>query len=302
MIRVEGLSRRYGELIAVDDLSFVAEPGRVTGLLGPNGAGKSTTLRMICGCLGPSDGRVEVAGHDVVRDPRTARASLGYLPESPPLYLDMRVRDYVDHAARLRRVPRSERGDAVRFAIERSGLSDVAHRLVGHLSKGYRQRVGLAQALVHRPPVLVLDEPTHGLDPRQMASMRELLVSLKAEHTVLLSTHLLAEATALCDELVILAGGRLVAAGPEQDLRRRLLGNSRVQIRVRERTGAAPALASVDGVDAVEESGELLLVSLAAEAGPEVLAALNAAAVPFGLLESGAADTLETLFLKAVAT
>lgn len=302
MIRVEGLSRRYGELIAVDDLSFVAEPGRVTGLLGPNGAGKSTTLRMICGCLGPSDGRVEVAGHDVVRDPRTARASLGYLPESPPLYLDMRVRDYVDHAARLRRVPRGERADAVRFAIERSGLSDVAHRLVGHLSKGYRQRVGLAQALVHRPPVLVLDEPTHGLDPRQMASMRELLVSLKDEHTVLLSTHLLAEATALCDELVILAGGRLVAAGPEQELRRRLLGSSRVRIRVRERAGAASALASVDGVDAVEESDELLFVSLAAEAGPEVLAALNAAAVPFGLLESGAADTLETLFLKAVAS
>ena len=302
MIRVEGLSRRYGELIAVDDLSFVAEPGRVTGLLGPNGAGKSTTLRMICGCLGPSDGRVEVAGHDVVRDPRTARASLGYLPESPPLYLDMRVRDYVDHAARLRRVPRRERADAVRFAIERSGLSEVAHRLVGHLSKGYRQRVGLAQALVHRPPVLVLDEPTHGLDPRQMASMRELLVSLKEEHTVLLSTHLLAEATALCDELVILAGGRLVAAGPEQELRRQLLGSSRVRIRVRELAGAATALASVDGVGAVEESGELLFVSLVAEAGPEVLAALNAAAVPFGLLESGAADTLETLFLKAVAS
>lgn len=302
MIRVEGLSRRYGELIAVDDLSFVAEPGRVTGLLGPNGAGKSTTLRMICGCLGPSDGRVEVAGHDVVRDPRTARASLGYLPESPPLYLDMRVRDYVDHAARLRRVPRRERADAVRFAIERSGLSEVAHRLVGHLSKGYRQRVGLAQALVHRPPVLVLDEPTHGLDPRQMASMRELLVSLKEEHTVLLSTHLLAEATALCDELVILAGGRLVAAGPEQELRRQLLGSSRVRIRVRELAGAARALASVHGVDAVEESGAVLFVSLVAEAGPEVLAALNAAAVPFGLLESGAADTLETLFLKAVAS
>lgn len=302
MIRVEGLSRRYGELIAVDDLSFAAEPGRVTGLLGPNGAGKSTTLRMICGCLGPSDGRVEVAGHDVVGDPKAARAALGYLPESPPLYLDMRVRDYVDHAARLRRVPRSERADAVRFAVERAGLADVAHRLVGHLSKGYRQRVGLAQALVHRPPVLVLDEPTHGLDPRQMASMRELLVSLKAEHTVLLSTHLLAEATALCDELVILAGGRLVAAGPEQDLRRQLLGSSRVRIRVRELAGAATALGSLDGVDAVEESGGVLLVSLAAEAGPEVLARLNAAAVPFGLLESSAADTLETLFLKAVAS
>ena len=180
---MQDLVRRYGDLVAVDGLNLSVRPGEVMGLLGPNGAGKTTTLRILCGCLGPSSGSVRIAGFDLASQSRKARASLGYLPERPPLYDDMAVDDFVDYAARLRSVPRSERPAAVQGALERTGLVDVRRRLIGQLSKGFRQRVGLAQALVHRPAVLVLDEPTSGLDPAQMASMRSLIADLRGEST-----------------------------------------------------------------------------------------------------------------------
>ncbi|MBX3215118.1 MAG: ABC transporter ATP-binding protein [Labilithrix sp.] len=248
MISVQHLVKRYGSKVAVDDLSFEVDRGEVVGFLGPNGAGKSTTLRVIAGFLGLTSGAVKVAGHDITTESFEARQKLGYMPEAVPHYPEMRVAEYLTFRAELKRVPRAERKRAVGDAMGKANVRDVANVVIGHLSKGYRQRVGLADALVARPPLLVLDEPTAGLDPNQIRDVREVIRELGKEHTVLLSTHILSEVEASCSRVVVIAGGKLVAAGTMDELakKRRSAG---LGVVVRGDLDAAlAALRAVDGI------------------------------------------------------
>ncbi|MBX3225770.1 MAG: ABC transporter ATP-binding protein [Labilithrix sp.] len=232
MISVSHLVKRYGPKVAVDDLSFAVDKGEVVGFLGPNGAGKSTTLRIIAGFLGATSGKVEVAGHDVAKESFEARQKLGYMPEAVPLYPEMRVAEYLRHRAELKRVASGARKDAVWDAMGKAGVRDVANVVIGNLSKGYKQRVGLADALVARPPLLVLDEPTAGLDPNQIREVRDVIRALGKEHTVLLSTHILSEVEASCTRALVIAHGKLVAAGTMEELaKKRRAAGLRVVVR-----------------------------------------------------------------------
>ncbi len=210
MIEVKNLTKRYGDFVAVRDVSFNAAQGSILGFLGPNGAGKTTTMRIITGFMPATSGTVLVDGLDIFTQSLEARRRIGYLPESPPLYSDMRVAAYLRFVAKLRGMRRSEVDDAVERVLKICGLADMAQRICGQLSKGYRQRVGLAQAIIHNPPVLVLDEPTIGLDPRQIHEIRGLIHSLRGQHTIVLSTHILPEVSQICDRVVIINAGRVV--------------------------------------------------------------------------------------------
>jgi len=232
MITTQSLSKWYGSQAAVRDLDLSVKAGSVVGFLGPNGAGKSTTLRMISGYLPPTSGRVEVAGFDVEKHPREVRKRIGYLPESTPLYPEMRVVEYLRFRARLFRVPGRQRSKAIDSVMTRCWLKEVRRKPIGHLSKGYRQRVGLAAALLHRPPVLLLDEPTAGLDPAQIREMRGLIRELSGEHTVLLSTHILPEVEVTCDSVIIIARGQVRAAGTLREIREKSAGDEMYAIEI----------------------------------------------------------------------
>jgi ABC-2 type transport system ATP-binding protein len=225
MISVQKLVKRYGSgtnaRLAVDDVSFDVDKGEVVGFLGPNGAGKSTTLRILSGFLGMTSGKVTVAGHDIREQSFEARQKIGYMPEAVPLYPEMRVAEYLAFRAELKRVARRDRAGFVEDAMAKANVDDVANVLIGSLSKGYRQRVGLADALVARPPLLVLDEPTAGLDPNQIREVRDVIRDLGKEHTVLLSTHILSEVEASCSRVVVIAKGKLVAEGTMESLSRK---------------------------------------------------------------------------------
>ncbi len=223
MIEVRGLTKRYGPFEAVAGVSFSVQRGEIVGFLGPNGAGKTTTLRILTGFIPATSGTAIVAGYDVHREPLQVKRSVGYLPENVPLYPEMRVRSYLQYVAEVKGVARRARAAEVARVVERCGLGEMRERIIGHLSKGYKQRVGLAQALVGNPPVLILDEPTVGLDPKQIISIRETIRALAAEHTVLLSTHILPEVAMLCRRVVILNRGRIAA---EQDLAQMAPGRS----------------------------------------------------------------------------
>jgi ABC-2 type transport system ATP-binding protein len=220
MIEAKGLSKRYGDVVAVDSVSFEIEKGEIVGFLGPNGAGKTTSMRMLTGFLPPTEGSAVVAGYDIFSDPIAARRSVGYLPESPPLYPEMTVASYLTFVARIKDVPRARRKGALDRSLERCGLTDVRRRVIGTLSKGYRQRVGLAQAIIHDPPVLILDEPTVGLDPIQIREIRALIADLaapgkgEAQQTVVLSTHILAEVEAICRRVILINQGRKAVDSP----------------------------------------------------------------------------------------
>jgi ABC-2 type transport system ATP-binding protein len=209
MIEVRNLTKRYGDVVAIRDISFTAATGQVLGFLGPNGAGKTTTMRVITGYMPATSGTVKVAGYDIFDDSFEVRKRIGYLPESPPLYNDMTVTAYLRFVGRIRGIPKAELGDSVDRVLRTCGLAEVTDRVIGHISKGYRQRVGLAQALIHNPSVLVLDEPTLGLDPRQIIGIRRLIRELAGERTVILSTHILPEVTQLCEKVVIINEGRI---------------------------------------------------------------------------------------------
>jgi ABC-2 type transport system ATP-binding protein len=209
MIEVKHLTKAYGSFIAVNDVSFTAERGQILGFLGPNGAGKTTTMRIITGFMPATDGTVLIDGLDIFADSLEARRRTGYLPENPPLYSDMRVVQYLRFVAKLRGVRRGEIGAAVEHVVNTCGLTEMSSRICGQLSKGYRQRVGLAQALIHDPPVLVLDEPTIGLDPRQIHEIRDLIKGLSGDRTIVLSTHILPEVSQICDKVVIINDGRV---------------------------------------------------------------------------------------------
>ena len=242
LVEVNDLVKRYGSHLAVDHLSFTVEPGQVYGFLGPNGAGKSTTMNLMTGYLGPTSGQVLVDGVSVTEDPERAKRSIGYLPEQPPLYPDMGVEEYLFFCARLKRVPKGERESQVNRVMEMAGVGGVADRLIAHLSKGYRQRVGLGQALLGFPKLLILDEPTVGLDPKQILEMRTLIRRLAREHTVLLSSHILSEVQEVCDHVLIINHGKKVADGTPAQLTAMLTGASALLVTVRGEGEKALAL------------------------------------------------------------
>ena len=251
MIEAQNLTRRYGDFTAVHGISFSVGEGEIVGMLGPKGAGKTTTIRMITGFLPPTSGRVTVAGKDLFDSPREARRQLGYLPENVALYGEMRVEEYLAYRARLEGLTRAEAREAIGSAIERCLLTDVRHQLISTISKGYRQRVGLATAILHRPSTLVLDEPTVGLDPKQIIAIRDLIRELGRERTLLLSTHILPEVELLCNRVMIIDQGRIVAEGTPEELRERSVGNPAVRLTLKGAPDAAESLGSVPGAVSV---------------------------------------------------
>ena len=252
MIEVQHLTKRYGPVTAVDDVSFRVERGEILGFLGPNGAGKTTTMRVLTGYMPPSEGKAIVAGYDVFDQPLEAKRRTGYLPETPPLYPDMTVREYLTFVARIKAVPRNDRKKRIGDMMERTRITDVADRHCGKLSKGYRQRVGLAQAMLHNPDVLILDEPTAGLDPKQIIETRELIKGLAGDHTIILSTHILPEVSQTCQRIVIINKGKIVAVDTPDNLTSRLRGAETMYLQVdAQGADAAAALQRVPGVTRV---------------------------------------------------
>lgn len=261
MIEVRDLTKNYGERRAIDRLGFSVSKGEVVGFLGPNGAGKTTTMKIITGYMAPSSGSVQVAGYDVFEDPIQVKQRIGYLPETPPVYGDMYVEDYLAFVAKLRRAPKGKIKSLVDAALEKTHLGDVKNRLIQNLSKGYRQRVGLAQALVSDPEILILDEPTVGLDPRQVSEMRQLIQQLRGHHTIILSTHILPEVQASCDRIIIISRGKIVAQDSFEGLAKTMSTSQRVFLKVRrnhaELLGSLEALDGILGVS--HEDGHLLV-------------------------------------------
>ena len=237
MIEVSHLTKRYGRRPAVEDVSFTVPDGRICGLLGPNGAGKSTIMNILTGCLSATEGQVTVVGHPLPEEADAAKACVGYLPEQPPLYPEMTVQEYLLFAAELKKVPKAQRGEQVQRAARRTGLEEVLPRLIRSLSKGYRQRVGIAQALLGSPQLIILDEPTVGLDPAQVIEIRKLIRELGSSHTVILSSHILSEVQAVCQQILILSKGHLVASGTLQEL---TAGGKSLEDVFLELTGSGP--------------------------------------------------------------
>ncbi len=309
MIEVEHLTKRYGPTLAVSDVSFKVGKGEILGFLGPNGAGKTTTMRVITGYLPPSEGRVRVGGYDVAEEPLAAKRVTGYLPETPPLYPDMTVAEYLAFVAKIKGIVRQDVKTRVGEVSEQVAITDVQQRPIGKLSKGYRQRVGLAQALIHKPEVLVLDEPTAGLDPKQIIETRELIKSLAGQHTVVLSTHILPEAAKTCQRVVVINTGRIVAAGTPDELTRHLQGYETVLITIEGPAAEAmDKLQRVVGVNFVEprESADgRVTFEVQVEKGKDVRAELARAVVEsrWGLLELKTSGlSLEDVFLKLTTT
>ncbi len=232
MIEVTNLTKKYGDHLAVDNLSFRVEKGQIYGFLGPNGAGKSTTMNMITGYLAPSEGTININGFDMQKEPEEAKKCIGYLPEMPPLYMDMTVLEYLKFVADLKRVPVKERKEQLEEIICKVNISDMQNRLIRNLSKGYKQRVGLAQALIGYPEVIILDEPSVGLDPKQIIEMREFIRSLAEKHTVILSSHILSEVSAVCDHIMIISKGKLVASDSPENLQQLMGGSSELQLSI----------------------------------------------------------------------
>jgi ABC-2 type transport system ATP-binding protein len=254
MIEAKGLTRRYGDFTAVDDLTFTVNEGEIVGILGPNGAGKTTTLRMITGFLPPTAGRLTVAGRDLFADSVGARREVGYLPENVALYSEMRVSEYLRYRAMLEGLSRVDTTSRIPEAVRSCFLGDVQNQIIGTLSKGFRQRVGLAAAILHHPQVLVLDEPTVGLDPKQIIAIRQLIRELGREQTLLLSSHILPEVELLCDRVIIVDRGRIVAEGSPQDLQASWVGSTVVRVELKDAPPAvAERLDQIEGVASVSE-------------------------------------------------
>ena len=291
MIEVQHLTKRYGPVTAVDDISFSVERGEILGFLGPNGAGKTTTMRVLTGYMPPTEGKAIVAGYDVFEHPIEAKRRTGYLPETPPLYPDMTVGEYLSFVARIKGVPRAERKARIGEMLEKTRIADMANRACGKLSKGYRQRVGLAQALMHNPDVLILDEPTAGLDPKQIIETRQLIKALAGDHTIILSTHILPEVSQTCQRVVIINRGRVVAVDTPDNLTSRLRGSETMYVQV-DAAGAdvVSVLQRIPGVTRVgitDTKQQVIGYEVDSEAGRDVRRELAAAIVGrgWGLLE-----------------
>ena len=317
MIKVEGLTKRYARNVAVDHISFQVEKGQIVGFLGPNGAGKTTTLRMLTCFMPPTDGTAEVAGFDVLENPMEVKRRIGYLPESPPVYPDMEVSEYLDFVAHIKGVPRAGMAKRIDEVMQQCAIADVRKKEIGRLSKGYRQRVGLAQAILHNPDVLILDEPTSGLDPHQIIETRDLIKGLAGDHTIILSTHILPEVEAMCERIVIIAKGKLVGDDTVSNLTHRLHGGAIVEVEVAPRDSSTDPqaflsqvhrkLEQVTGVSRVlpkaskEHGARFTVESLQ---GREIRSELARAVLDSGwnLIElSPAALSLEEIFLQLTA-
>lgn len=249
MIEVSGLTKRYGNVNALTDVSFAVEKGKIVGFLGANGAGKTTTMDIVCGCIGADAGRAVICGFDITEEPLEAKKRLGYLPDVPPLHPEMRVNEFIEYSARLHKVQRTDLRRRVESTMEKLSLGDVRERIIGNLSKGFRQRVALAQAIVHEPDVLILDEPTEGLDPVQIVQIRELIRSLAGDHTIVLSSHILSEVQNTCDQIVIIHKGRIIRQGSYSDLVAHLQAGQVYRMRVaRGASNLVSDLSRIDGI------------------------------------------------------
>jgi ABC-2 type transport system ATP-binding protein len=256
LIQVESVTKKYGQRVAVDHLDFLVNKGEILGFLGPNGAGKSTTMNIITGYLSATEGSVKLDGHDILEEPQEVKRQIGYMPEQPPLYVDMTVRDYLSFVADIKGVPRSRRRENIDKAMERTMITDMRGRLIKNLSKGYKQRVGLSQALIGTPPVLILDEPTIGLDPQQIIEARNLIRELGREHTIILSSHILPEVQAVCTRVLIINKGKIVASDTPENLSRGLVGDNRLTLRIAAaEKDVLPLLRAVDNVLTVNSLG-----------------------------------------------
>lgn len=306
MIQVENLVKRYGSHVAVDDLTFTVETGKIYGFLGPNGAGKTTTMNVMTGYVAADGGSVVIDGHDILKEPLKAKACIGYLPEVPPLYPDMTVREFLLFAAELKKVPKRERKERVHELMERLDLTEMENRLIKNLSKGYRQRVGLAQALVGNPKVLILDEPMVGLDPKQIIEMRDLIKGLAGEHTVILSSHILSEISAVCDHIMIISRGTLAASGSPDELQKMMQGTAQLivtvlgeQEKVRGILERMEEVADFSFEDGGEEGSVLIRISAKEDVDirKELSVALSGAGIPV-LSMSRSEKSLEDIFLE----
>jgi len=310
MITASGLTKRFGTFTAISDVTFQVAPGEVVGFLGPNGAGKSTTMRILAGVFPPTTGHAIVAGYDVAKEPLKARAQVGYFPERVALYLDMTVREYLQYVSQVKDVPPNSRKPSIDEALEGAGVTHVSHKLIGTLSKGYRQRVGIAQALLGRPAVLILDEPTAGLDPEQVAEIRNLIRELRGHSTVILSTHILPEVEATCDRVIIINKGRVLAVDTPANLNQRIRQNSQIHLEVRGPADAIVAhLRSIPGVIAVDISNisrdHSAVLTVTTEESKDLRATLASSVVGAGWkLEELRPVTLslEDIFLNLVGT
>lgn len=257
MIEVKDLVKKYGSHLAVDHLSFTLESGKIYGFLGPNGAGKSTTMNIMTGYLGATHGSVLIDGHDILKEPEEAKKHIGYLPELPPLYMDMTVQEYLEFAAELKKLPKEKRESDISEVMKLTRLQDVSGRLIKNLSKGYKQRVGLAQAILGFPEIIILDEPTVGLDPKQIIEIRELIRTLSKKHTVILSSHILAEVREVCDYILIISKGKLVASDTPENLELLRNGASSLELEVKAAPETVRAiLSTIDDIDAMEMHSE----------------------------------------------
>jgi ABC-2 type transport system ATP-binding protein len=309
MIEVENLTKRYGRQTAVDGISFKVMKGEILGFLGPNGAGKTTTMRILTCYLPPTDGRARVAGFDVFEQPLEVKKRVGYTPETPPLYPDLEVGEFLDFCARIKGVPSAARSARLAETMEKTRITDVRGKLIGHLSKGYRQRVGLAQALLGNPEVLILDEPTAGLDPKQIIETRELIRGLGGEHTIILSTHILPEVSAVCGRVMIINKGRVVAEDTPENLTHRLRGAASLRVEVRgDEEGVLGALRAVKGVVGVRPargSAGVAAFELDPEPGTDVRPEVARAVVGRGfdlLALQQVGMSLEDIFLHLTTT
>ena len=306
MIEVNHLTKRYGKTCAVDDISFTVEDGCIYGLLGPNGAGKSTTMNVITGYISATSGTGKIDGHDILEEPKEAKACIGYLPELPPLYTDMTVEEYLDFVAELKGVKKkADRVAALEKTIERAGLQKMEHRLIRNLSKGYRQRVGIAAALLGTPKVIILDEPTVGLDPAQMIDIRALIRDLGKTHTVILSSHILSEVQTVCDRVLIIAHGKLVAQGTPEELAAHLAAHgviSATALGDREKIlAAAESVPGLTNVQITAEKNNEVSFTAASEDGADLRAALSKALADAGcpvLSLNSETMSLEDVFLQ----
>ena len=259
MIEVNNLVKRYGDHTAVDHLSFKIEKGKIYGFLGPNGAGKSPTMNIITGYIASTEGTVSIDGHDILEEPEKARKCIGYLPEQPPLYFDMTVLEYMRFAADLKKIPKNKKNEMIEEVMDRVKITDMKNRLIKNLSKGYRQRVGLAQAILGYPDVIILDEPTVGLDPKQIIEIRDLIKDLRQKHTVILSSHILSEVSAVCDYVLIISHGKLVASDTPENLSKLAAGSNNLSLVVKgDKEKIRILLGEISGVRdiSIEGSGE----------------------------------------------
>lgn len=302
MIQVKDLTKDYGPRRAIDKLNFSIEKGDVVGFLGPNGAGKSTTMKIITGFMAPSHGSASVAGFDVFENPIEVKKRIGYLPETPPVYADMYVRDYLRYVAALKQVPKEKIEKSVDMAIEKTNLGEVQGRLIHHLSKGFKQRVGIAQAIVSEPEVLILDEPTVGLDPKQVAEIRDLIKALKGHHTIILSTHILPEVEATCEKVIIINKGRIVAEDSIHNLATMEQGRVRLHVRLRQEVeDMKTVLGGIHEVMGAQVGSSNKEWNIDLQGGDEIVASVSSHLVTqgLGLVElSPAKRDLEDVFLK----